>query len=350
MTTAGYAALTETVALLETPRALFRVRGPRARRIVNGLVTNALDGLDRGVGCYAFALTAKGRPIAELRVLPIPGFEAGGDDGADDGEALWIDAPAEAETALRDLFARTVPPIFATVEEEMDIRRMSLVGPASADPALLAACGVELGPGGVDPADEPLLSSTVRFGSDPAPGLLVRREPIEGGGLDLYVPTGTADRLRACLLREATAAGGAEASTEDWEILRVERGLPAFGAEITADNLPQETGQTARAISFEKGCYTGQEVVARIHYRGHVNRVLRGLRADPPDAPALVSGRALSVDGREVGRTSTTVTSPRLGRIGLAYVRRDVVPGSRLSLGEDARHTVEVVELPFTDR
>jgi len=349
MTTSGYVALTRSVALLEAGRVVFAVRGPRARRIVNGLVTNSLEGLERGVGCYAFALTAKGRPIADLRVLPPPGFEGGPEPGGEPSpEELWIDAPAAAADGLRDLFARTVPPIFATVHE-VDVRRLSLVG--RAEPELVGTCGVTFDPVSVGEL-EPLRCATASLGPGHAHpgGLLVAREAIEGGGLDLYVPTAEADRLRTCLEAAVHDAGGSVATTADWEIVRTELGLPEFGSEITPDNLPQETGQTERAISFQKGCYTGQEVVARIHYRGHVNRLLRGLRAEGPSASALLYGAPLSAGGRQVGRVGCAVDSPRFGRIALAYVRREVAPGHRVALGAEAADEAEVVELPFTER
>ncbi|MGH7540660.1 MAG: YgfZ/GcvT domain-containing protein, partial [Gemmatimonadota bacterium] len=143
------------------------------------------------------------------------------------------------------------------------------------------------------------------------------------------------------------AEGGRPAGGEAFEILRVERGLPAYGREITEGNLLQETGQTERAVDFRKGCYTGQEVVARIHYRGHVNRLLRGLRSGDPGS-SLDPGASLFRGDREVGDVRTAVRSPRQGSIALAYVRREVEPGERLALGPGGPPAVEVVELPFT--
>jgi folate-binding protein YgfZ len=353
MTSPGYTALTGAIALLEEPRVIFEVRGDRAHRVVNGLVTNSLDGIDDGVGCYAFALTARGRPIADLRVLPAPGFEAARarEPGTDPGrpQSLWIDAPAAAAEGLRDLFTRTVPPIFATVDE-LDLRRISLVGPEAGPTALLEAAGIAFDHARARRAG-PLLALTVRCEADSgvADGLLVAREPIESGGWDLYVPTRDAERIRPRLESGLRGVGGSPATAADWQIVRVERGLPAFGAEITGENLPQETGQTNRAISFEKGCYTGQEVVARIHYRGHVNRLLRGLRpiGDAPDP--LRAGERLEREGRELGRVATAVESPRLGSIGLGYIRREVEPGELLTR-EGGAGEAEVVDLPFTIR
>jgi folate-binding protein YgfZ len=132
-----------------------------------------------------------------------------------------------------------------------------------------------------------------------------------------------------------------------WEILRVERGVPVYGREITADSLPQETGQTARTVHFDKGCYTGQEVVARIHYRGHVNRRLVGFKSGHP-AEALAPDSPLFLGERSVAEIRTSVISPRFGAIALGYARREVEPGQTLSRKAGTPADVEVRALPFT--
>ena len=346
----GYRALRCAVALLEEPRVIFLVEGSRAGRIVSGLVTNSLDGIADGQGCYAFALTAKGRPIADMRVLPVPGFERAGE-----AERLWLDVPEAAAEGFRDLLARTVPPIFATVTEP-GFGRLSLAGGRARElaVAVLERAGLSDAGGGDDGADagfDPLTARTREIAGEA--GLLVGREEIEATGVDVYAPLRALEGLRESLSDAVVASGGAIASAEDWETVRVERGLPRYGADITTDNLPQETGQTGRAISFDKGCYTGQEVVARLHYRGHVNRVLRGLRPVAGDAamPAtdlrgFAPGAVLEVDGRPAGVITSAVRSPRLGPIGLGYVRTTVEPEETVAAAGSG--DVEVLALPFT--
>ena len=157
-------------------------------------------------------------------------------------------------------------------------------------------------------------------------------------GIDLIVAAAEAGRLRDALL----AAGAVEVSPEAVEILRVERGTPRFGAEMGTTTMPAEAGIVEDAVSFTKGCYIGQETVARLHYKGRPNRHLRGLRLSAPAAP----GAALRLGEKEVGQLGGSVVSPAFGPIGLAILRREAEPGSRLAVGEDGV-TAQVVDVPF---
>jgi tRNA-modifying protein YgfZ len=128
---------------------------------------------------------------------------------------------------------------------------------------------------------------------------------------------------------------------ETWEIARIEAGIPVFGREFDEASMPAEAGLVPRAVSFTKGCYPGQEPVARLHYRGHANRGLRGLELSAalpePGSPVLVGDR-------EVGRASSPVVSPRFGPIALAVLRREVEDGDEVDVaGVQAR----VRPLPF---
>jgi folate-binding protein YgfZ len=116
----------------------------------------------------------------------------------------------------------------------------------------------------------------------------------------------------------------------EWEVARVEAGLPRFGVDFDDTMMPAEAGVVDRAISFTKGCYPGQEPVARLRYRGHANRGLRGLRlSGEPPSP----GTPVSLDERQVGRLGSTVVSPRMGPIGLAVLRREVEDGQHVDVG-----------------
>jgi folate-binding protein YgfZ len=157
-------------------------------------------------------------------------------------------------------------------------------------------------------------------------------------GIDLFLPSGERDRLIAAL----TDAGAVEVSPEAVEIVRVEAGVPRFGAEMDTATMPAEAGIVEDAVSFTKGCYIGQETVARLHYKGKPNRHLRGLRLSGAAEP----GAALRLGEKEVGTLGGAVVSPALGPIGLAIVRREAEPGTEIAVGEDGV-TAEVVALPF---
>ena len=157
-------------------------------------------------------------------------------------------------------------------------------------------------------------------------------------GLDLITRSEAAESLREQLL-----AAGAEPVTEEAaEIVRVESGRPRFGRDFDGGTMPAEAGVVERAVDFEKGCYIGQEPVARLHYRGKPNRRLVGLRLSAP----AEQGAALRLGEREVGAIGSACVSPALGPIALAVVRREAEAGDRLEVG-DGGLTAEVAELPF---
>ncbi|HEU0194479.1 MAG TPA: hypothetical protein VFQ71_09795 [Gaiellales bacterium] len=142
------------------------------------------------------------------------------------------------------------------------------------------------------------------------------------------------------LILAADPPGAAEPA-ERWRVARVEAGLPEFGTDFDGSSMPAEAGLEDRAISFTKGCYPGQEPVARLHYRGHANRGLRGLRHQGEPPPA---GTPVILDGREVGRTGSSAASERFGPISLAVLRREVDDDAQVDAGGPAT----VAALPFS--
>jgi folate-binding protein YgfZ len=154
--------------------------------------------------------------------------------------------------------------------------------------------------------------------------------------------------------QRAMDAGATPAGLEAWEIARVEAGRPEWGVDIDDNTIPQEANlDELHAISYTKGCYVGQETVARVHFRGHVNRHLRGVRA--AGLEPLQPGATLhAADGAQVGDVRSTVRSPRLGTIALAMIRREVEPGTTLVArwteredGPPIERLVDVATLPF---
>jgi folate-binding protein YgfZ len=158
-------------------------------------------------------------------------------------------------------------------------------------------------------------------------------------GLDLIASGDDAEAVGAALL----AAGAVEVGAEAAEILRIEAGTPRFGADMGSETMPAEAGIVDRAVSFAKGCYIGQEPVARLHYKGRPNRHLRGLTLNAP----VGAGAPLRLGEKEVGRVGSSCVSPARGPIALAIVRREAEPGAELAAGEDGV-TGRVVDLPFS--
>ncbi|MEN8143511.1 MAG: glycine cleavage T C-terminal barrel domain-containing protein [Gemmatimonadota bacterium] len=317
----GYSALRETAGLLvDSSRTLLRVEGPKAAQMLTGLVSSDLASLSPPAAQYAFVLTPKGRPIADPRVILAEDY-------------VLLDVASSSVPALQEHLGRFLPPRFAKLTDAPELSRLSLLGPAAEQ--VLAEQFPEVKLAGMAPLG-------VAITEVPQPVAIVRREAIEGPGFDLYGEFGQGSGVRD--LHEAVLqAGGSAVSPEAYDVWRVERGIPLYGPDISLENLPQETGQQERAISFTKGCYTGQEVVARIHYRGHVNRVLRGLRCSEP----LAAGTELFSGGRSAGQVTSAVTSPIFGHIGLGYVRREIEPGATTEGQSLAGHPVHVVKLPF---
>jgi folate-binding protein YgfZ len=298
--TSDYELLTEAVGVVDrTERAKFVVRGGEAVDFLQGQVSNDVESLAPGTGCYATILTHKGKLRTDLRILR----------GAD---FLWLDTEAIGHAVLRHMLdTYTLGRDVQWEDLTQDHAILSLIGPRADE---LAA----------DAPPEPEHSFT-----DSGAGLWVRTDL----GLDVLCGRVRADALRAEL-------GVEEVSQEAAECLRIESGRPRLGVDMGSDTMPQEAGINERAVDFEKGCYVGQETVARLHWRGKPNRHLRGLRLSEP-----VERRTDILLGEKVvGRVSSACVSPRFGPIALGLVRREASPGDTVRVGPaDA----EVVELPF---
>ena len=308
---AQYRQLREECGLLDrSARGKLLVGGPEAAEFLQGQLTNDVEALAPGDGCYAALLDRKGHIQADMRVLRLPG----------EGKGLWIDTEAEAAAIVERHLQTSKIGRDVTVEDVGEQRAIvSLIGPATGSVA------------GTPPLAPHACEETAVLGIE---CLTVGGED----GVDLICAATEAERLRSGLLE----AGAAPVDPAAAEILRVEAGRPRFGAEMSAAVMPAEAGIVEAAVSFTKGCYIGQEPVARLHHRGRPNRLLRGLRLNAP----LAAGAGLSLDGKNVGRVGTACVSPVHGPIALAIVRREAEPGAELRAGEDGV-TARVVDLPF---
>jgi tRNA-modifying protein YgfZ len=314
---ADYRVLTHACGLLDrSERGKLALSGPGALEFLNGQVTNELMTLRAGSGCYAAFLTHKGKMLGDLRILAI------GADAQGLPEELALDTERIALQALFDMIRRFK--IGYQVELHKRTRErglLSLIGPRAA-----AVASAE----GLCDAEHAHLPVAL----DAVEALAVRTDV----GVDLLCDSSDTDALRDAL-RARGATPVCEAAAE---CVRIERGRPRYGVDLDDGAIPQEAGLNERAVSFTKGCYVGQETVARLHYKGKPNRHLRGLRLSEPVDP----GASLRLGEREVGHIGSACVSPRFGPIALALVRREAAPGCELGAGE-AGVRAEVVELPF---
>jgi folate-binding protein YgfZ len=307
-----YRALTQGCGLVDrSERGKLALTGADARAFLAGQVTNDIVGLQAGGGCYAAFLTHKGKMLGDLRVLA-------SDEPADE---LLLDTERMTLQALFDMIRRFKIGYDVELHKRtLQSGLLSLVGPRAR-----AIAGAE---------DLPADEHAHRLGE--IAGRRVRVIATDAG-VDVLCDAADTDDVRAALEQ----AGATPVSEPAVEIVRVERGRPRYGADLDDTTIPQEAGLNERAVSFTKGCYVGQETVARLFYRGKPNRHLRGLRlSEPVDA-----GSELKLGERVVGRISSSVVSPTHGPIALALVRREAVIGEPIAVEGGA--TAEVVELPF---
>jgi folate-binding protein YgfZ len=182
--------------------------------------------------------------------------------------------------------------------------------------------------------------------NDGIPMLVARAPDVGIEGYDVFLP---ADAMGE-IWRRATELGAVPTGLDAWEVARIEAGRPEWGIDIDESTIPQEANlDELHAISYTKGCYTGQETVARVHFRGHVNRHLRGLTS--PSAGALPRAAQLfDEQDKPVGDVRSSAVSPRLGSVAIAMVRREIQPGAQVRVRwEGGEATASVLTLPFPD-
>jgi folate-binding protein YgfZ len=296
----------------EAPAALLRVTGPGALTCLQGLWTNDLLEPGDGSVSYGALLTPKGMIVTDGWAIRT-------------GEAVLLLLPPGASEPVSQILRRSLPPRLAAATDVSESTRVILL----------------LGDGAGD------RWPVVPLGRLPDAGTVSRGEMSEG---EFLLAAPTEGPFTAALLgapaaldgvgRLLKAAGMASGGEDDREATRILAGWPALGAEIDERTLPQEVRFDEHGgVSYTKGCYTGQETVARLHFRGHANRVLRGLRWKG----APVAGDAVLAGQKQVGRVSSLLTLPDRV-IGLAVLRRELQPGNRVMAGGAP---AVVTDLPF---
>jgi folate-binding protein YgfZ len=307
-------------------RSKLMATGPEAAKFLHNLTTQDVLGLPFGEGREAFALTAKARVVAYFHL-----FHCKNEAGAPE---FHLDlASGTAEKILRHFDFYLISEQVELLDCTRDFVQILLAGP-EARPV------VERVLGSVPPLEEMQhVDATTRAGVRAS---LRRTNELNRSEFTIVC----ASEAGPDLWRRLIVAGARPAGLETFEVLRVEAGTPTFGVDLDEETFAPEVGRTRQAISYTKGCYLGQEPIVMARDRGHINRLLLGLRLTDGPTPG---GTLLYREGKEVGRVTSSVVSPRLGPIALAYLRRIAwEPGTAVEVETEGRRRPALVSaLPF---
>jgi folate-binding protein YgfZ len=301
-------------------------------RLLNGQVTNNVKDLHAGEGCYAALVTAKGKLQSDLNIYNLP------------NEVLLDFEPGLTETITQRLEKYVIADDVQVVDVSPHYGLLSVQGPK----AELVVRSLAL------PMEVPVKLFGFTSVNDSTLGeiYLVNQPRVGPGtsGFDLFVPTPALGAVMDKLIAAVKQAGGGACGWRALEMARIEAGIPRFGVDMDESNLASEAGIESRAISFSKGCYIGQEVIARIRTYGQVAKALRGLRLEGDLKELPKKGDKLFHDGKEVGYITSALASPSLKQnIALGYVRKEVNQmDTELGLraaGVESR--ARIVPLPF---
>ncbi len=328
---AEHAALHQTAGALDLSfRSRLCLTGADRTRFLNGQVTNNVKDLHAGDGCYAALVTAKGKLESDLNVYSLA------------NELLLDFEPGLADHVTQRLEKYVIADDVQVVDAAPHYGLLSVQGPQAESAARSLGLTASL------PA-KPMSFITV---TDPTLGeIYLMNQPRTGtSGFDLFVPTAALGAVMDKLIAAVKQAGGRACGWQALEMARIEAGIPRFGADMDETNLAPETGIEERAISYSKGCYIGQEVIARIRTYGQVNKALRGLRLADDLRELPKKGDILFHGEREVGYITSALSSPALKtNIALGYVRKEANQiGTELILrASSGDSAVKVITLPF---
>ncbi len=297
---------------------------------LHGQVTNDVKLLKIGEGHYAALVNAKGRMQSDLNIYVL------------ENEILLDFEPGYSASVAQRLEKYMIADDVQVVDVAPHYGLLSVQGPKSAEVVRQLELVTE-------PPGRPMNFASRK---DPTLGeiYLMNLPRIGTSGFDLFVPTAALGAVADKLMAATRAVGGRACGWQALEIARVEAGIPRFGVDMDETNLPSEAGIESRAISYSKGCYIGQEVIARIRTYGQVAKALRGLRLADELKTLPSKGDKLIKNGKEIGYITGAVASPTFkANIGMGYVRRESnAPGTELILHSDANESVvTVVPLPF---
>jgi tRNA-modifying protein YgfZ len=315
----SYAGLTQQAEFAELARrTVIAVSGPDRSSFLQSFTTNDIKRLTPGAGCEAFVTSPQGKTLGHVLVF------------CETDRIVLDTSPGQAQALIGHFERYVITEEIQFIDESNERGVILLAGPQ-------AASVIENLSGSRAPELPLAHSRAVLAGCQ----LAIRRAPF--AGCDSFLLESAATDQEA--VAAALSAGGANACDQSTiDALRIEAGFPLFGPDITDENLPQEVARDKQTISFTKGCYLGQETVARIDALGHVNRLLRGVKFAGTSVPA--AGTALLAAGQAVGKVTSAVWSPRLSApLGLAYIRRQhAKAGTELTWDGG---TAAVIDLPL---
>lgn len=316
---ADYAALSLRVGVVDlSQRTRLALQGQDRTAFLHSFCTNDIKRLTVGRGCEAFVTSPQGKTIGHVLVL------------CQAGHLLLDTSPGQAAVLTAHFDKYLISEDVQFVDQTPERGTLLVAGPEAPD--LLSRLA------GVSPPAEILTSA---LGTIAGCDVVIAR--VEYAGPSSYFLYASRPNLPT-ILNAIREAGGFPCDSDAIEARRLEAGFPLFGLDITDDYLPQEVNRDAQAISFTKGCYLGQETVARIDALGHVNRLLVGLQFDRQDVPS--AGTPLQASGKEIGSVTSAAWSPRLNAaLGMGCIRRQHArPGTSL---ESPGGPAVVVALPI---
>ncbi len=328
---AEHAALRASAGVLDLSfRGRLSLAGADRQRFLNGQVTNNVKDLKPGEGCYAALVTAKGRIQSDLNIHCLP-------------DELLLDFEPGLSAVIAGRFEKyVIADDVQVIDAAPHYGLLSVQGPKSAEVVNQLHLGF------------PLPGRPFRFASVNHPGLgeiyCMCQARGAATGFDLFVPIAALAAVADKLIGAAKSMGGRPCGWQSLEMARIEAGIPRFGADMDETNLAPEPGIEERAISYSKGCYIGQEIIARIRTYGQVAKSLRGLLIADGLSELPKKGDKLFQGDREVGFITSALASPAFRRkIALGYVRRECnEPGTELRLQAAGRDcAARVVALPF---
>ncbi len=299
----GYFALRQSAAWrVLSGRGKIRMLGEDRARLLHALTTNNIQQLTPGQGCYAFFLTAQGRILADVNVLCRP-------------DSLLLDTEPETAAKVYQHLDKFIIADDVVLEDETTrLTSLAIEGPHAAE--VLTKLGAPL--------------PEAAFGNQPWRDSLVARLSYTGSsGFHVIGDAAQTAELEQMLLD----SGIASASSEAFDLVRLEHGQPRYGVDLSERFLAQEANQP-QALNFNKGCYLGQEIVERVRSRGQIHRVLTPLEIDTTEVPQ--PGTKIQESGSNVAEITSAAFSPALDKVvALAYVRTDrAQPGTLLHLDQ----------------